>query len=327
MTEFILRRIMLMIPTLILIAFLVYFVSQLPPGDMLSSYYAELAARGETVSYDALENLRERYGLDQPFFVQFWKWAKNIVLKGDFGQSFNLGRPVSEIIWNRLAWSLSLSLFALVISLLGIVIGIYSATHQYSIGDYVATFFGFLGLSIPNFFLALFLMFIMVFYFGATSVGGLFSPEYRLAPWSLAKFVDLLKHVWIPLVVMGTAGTAGNIRIMRANMLDILGRDFMRTARGKGLKERVVIYKHALRNALQPIVMSLGLALPFMIQGELITAMVIGVPTLGPLFLEAILTQDVHMVAGVLLLIGILLVISNLLADLALVWLDPRIRY
>ena len=316
-----------MIPTVILTAFLVYFVSQLPRGDMLSSYAAELQARGETISFETLSNLRERFGIDQPFYIQFWKWARNIVLKGDFGQSFNLGQPVSEIIWSRLAWSLTLSGFALVISLLGIVIGIYSATHQYSIGDYIATFFGFLGLSIPNFFLALFLMFIMVFQFGATSVGGLFSPEYRYLPWSWAKFVDLLKHVWIPLVVMGTAGTAGNIRIMRANMLDILGRDFMRTARSKGLKERTVIYKHALRNALQPIVMSLGLALPFMIQGELITSIVLGVPTLGPVFLEAILTQDVHMVSGVLLLIGILLVITNLLADLALVWLDPRIRY
>ena len=316
-----------MIPTVILISFLCFFVIQLPPGDVLSYYQAQLLARGDPAATETLEMLRSRYGLDRPIYVQFWKWISNIVFRGDFGHSFMLGQAVSAIVWKRLGWTMLLAMLGVMVSLLGIPVGIYSATHQYSFGDYFFTLMGFIGLSIPSFFLVLMLMFVMVFYFGSTSVGGLFSTEFLMAPWSFAKLIDLLKHIWIPIVVVGFSGMAGMIRIMRANLLDVLEQEYVRTARSKGLKERKVIYKHAVKNAIHPVIMSLGMMLPFFIQGELITAIVANIPTMGPVFYRSILAQDMYLAVGFLFLTCILLVIGNLLADLLLVWLDPRIRY
>ena len=327
MTRYIINRILTMIPTVILISFLCFFVIQLPPGDVLSHYQSQLLARGDPAAHDQLDRLRVRYGLDKSMPVQFWKWISNIVLRGDFGHSFMLGEPVAAIVWKRTGWTLLLALLAVALSLIGLPIGIYSATHQYSFGDYAFTLIGFIGLSIPNFFLVLLLMFVMVFYFGSSAIGGLFSSEYLLAPWSIGKLIDLLKHIWIPIVVVGTAGMAGNIRIMRANLLDVLQQEYVRTARSKGLRERKVVYKHAVKNAMHPVIMSLGMMLPVFLQGEIVTAIVANVPTMGPIFFRAVLAQDMYLAVGFLLLTSVVLVVGNLLADIALVWLDPRVKY
>jgi len=211
-------------------------------------------------------------------------------------------------------------------TLVGILIGIYSATHQYSIGDNVATFFAFVGLSVPGFFLALIAMYILAVKVGVEA-GGLFSQRYILAPWGWGKFLDLLSHIWIPIVIVGFAGTARNMRVMRGNLLDVLNLPYVLTARSKGLKEREVIFKHAVPNALHPLIMYQGMVLPFMIQGELIASTVLNIPTAGPMFLNAINTQDMYLAGSFLLLLAVVLVVGNLLADIVLAWIDPRIRY
>jgi peptide/nickel transport system permease protein len=210
--------------------------------------------------------------------------------------------------------------------IVGVLIGIYSATHQHTLGDNAFTVLAFLGLSIPNFFLALLIMYVLAFHFGQ-HVGGFFSPEYVIAPWSWDRFVDFLKHLWVPVVVVGTAGTARNMRVMRANLLDVLNHNYVRTARSKGLSERKVIYKHAVRNAIQPIIMYLGVAMPFLLSGEIVTSAVLNLPTMGPVFLRALVNQDMYLAGSFLMLLAIVLVVSNLLADIALGWVDPRISY
>ncbi|MCB0062206.1 MAG: ABC transporter permease, partial [Caldilineaceae bacterium] len=269
----------------------------------------------------------ERYGLGQPVYVQYWKWVSGILFRGDFGRSFAWNMPVSDLIWGRLTLTFVLSLSTLLfIWIVAFPIGVYSAVRQYSVGDYIATFFGFLGVAIPNFLLALVLMYIAFKYFNQ-SVGGLFSPDYQEAPWSLAKVGDLLAHLWIPIIIIGTDGTAGLIRIMRANLLDELRKPYVVTARAKGLPEWKLLLKYPVRVALNPFISTVGWVLPSLVSGSAIVAIVLSLPTTGPLLLRALLSQDMYLAASFLLMLSILTVIGTLLSDLLLAWLDPRIRY
>ncbi|HXL02575.1 MAG TPA: ABC transporter permease [Candidatus Atribacteria bacterium] len=330
MSRYVIQRLLMSIPVLIIISIVVFIVIQLPPGDYMSTVQAQLQSLGGLTEDEAVkvaEQLRHSYGLDKPLYIQYFVWIKNIVTKGDFGFSFQYRKPVADVIWERIGWTLLIaSLCHLVSTLVGILIGIYSATHQYSIGDNVATFFAFVGLSVPGFFLALIAMYILAVKVGVEA-GGLFSQRYILAPWGWGKFLDLLSHIWIPIVIVGFAGTARNMRVMRGNLLDVLNLPYVLTARSKGLKEREVIFKHAVPNALHPLIMYQGMVLPFMIQGELIASTVLNIPTAGPMFLNAINTQDMYLAGSFLLLLAVVLVIGNLLADIVLAWIDPRIRY
>jgi peptide/nickel transport system permease protein len=327
MAAYIARRLLYMIPTLFLISVVSFVIIHLPPGDFLTTYAAGLAAQGETIDPATLAALRQRYGLGEPFHVQYWRWITGIVLRGDFGQSFEWNRPVADLIWNRLGLTVLLSVATLVfVWAVALPIGIYSALRKYSIGDYVATFVGFIGLATPNFLLALILMYIGFAYFGQ-SVGGLFSPEYLDQPWSWGKIVDLLAHLWIPMVVIGTAGTAGLIRVMRANLLDEIGKPYVVTARAKGLPERRLLVKYPVRVALNPFVSTVGWILPGLISGEAIVAIVLSLPTTGPLLLRALTSQDMYLAGSFILMLSLLTVIGTLVSDLLLAWLDPRIRY
>lgn len=329
MGKYVLRRVITSIPVLFIISVIVFVVIQLPPGDYMTTIQLQLQSLGGLTEAEAArvaDELRRAYGLDKPLYVQYFVWIKNIITKGDFGFSFQYRKPVSEVIWERLGWTLLIaSLCHLVSTLVGIIIGIFSATRQYSIGDYVATFFAFVGLSTPSFFLALVAMYIMAS--RGIQPGGLFSQRYILAPWSWAKFVDLLKHIWIPVAIVGLAGTARNMRVMRGNLLDILNQPYVLTARSKGLPERTVVFKHAVVNALHPIIMYQGMVLPFMISGEIVASTVLNIPTAGPMFYSALVSQDMYLAGSFLLLVAVLLVVGNLLADVFLAWLDPRIRY
>ena len=326
MLKFILRRLLLFIPTLLAVSMVTFVLIQLPPGDYLSTIIYQLEESGEDVDEALLASLRKRYGLDQPVYVQYLRWIGSIVLHGDFGYSMAHNRPVSDLIWERLAWTLVISFSTLIVTwIVAFPIAIYSATHQYSIGDYAFTFIGFVGRGIPNFMIALILMWIgfSVFNFG---IGGLFSEEYRRAPWSLGKFVDLLQHLWVPLVVLGTAGTAGLIRITRANLLDELRKPYVITARAKGLTEQRVVWKYPVRVALNPFISSVGYVLPGLISGSTIISVVLSLPTTGPLLLSALLSQDMYLAGSFLLMLSTLTVFGTLLSDILLAWVDPRIR-
>lgn len=327
MVQFIIRRVLYMIPTLFVVSLVAFIIIQLPPGDFLTSYIANLAGTGEQVQQEVIIALNERFGLDQPIHVQYLRWISNIVLRGDYGQSFAWDAPVETLIWGRLGLTVVLSVSTLLFTwLIAFPIGIYSAVKQYSIGDYVATFFGFLGLAIPDFLLGLVLMYIAFKYFNQ-SVGGLFSPEYEAAPWSTAKVLDLIGHLWIPMLILGTAGTASLIRIMRANLLDELRKPYVRTARAKGLPEWKVILKYPVRVALNPFVSTAGWLLPTLVSGSIIVAVVLSLPTTGPLLLQALTTQDMYLAGAFILLLSALTLVGTLVSDILLAWLDPRIRY
>ena len=286
-----------------------------------------MAEQGETIDSAQLAALKQRYGLDQPFYVQYWKWISGIVFRGDFGQSFEWNRPVNTLIWDRLGLTFILSLSTLVfVWAVAIPVGIYSAVRKYSLGDYVATFLGFIGLATPNFLIALVLLYVSFKYFGQ-SVGGLFSPEYIDAPWSWGKLTDLLAHLWIPMVVLGTAGTAGLIRTMRANLLDELGRPYVVTARAKGLAENRLLVKYPVRLALNPFVSGLNDVLVQLVSGAAIVSIVLSLPTTGPLLLRALMSQDMYLAGSFILMLSVLTVVGTLLSDILLAWLDPRIRY
>ena len=327
MLPFILRRVMYMIPTLIAISIVSFILIQLPPGDYLTSLVASLQNQGISVDEAQLKALEERYGLNQPIYVQYFKWIKGILLHGDFGQSFEWRRPVSSLIWQRLGLTVTISLSTLLfVWAIAFPIGIYSAVKQYSIGDYIATFFGFIGLATPNFLLALVLMYVAFAVFGQ-NVGGLFSPEYVDAPWSLAKVKDLISHLWIPMIVIGTSGTASLIRVMRANLLDELQKLYVVAARARGLSELKLLLKHPVRVALNPFVSGLGWLLPQLVSGSTIVSVVLSLPTTGPMQLRALQSQDMYLAGSFLLLLSVLTVIGTLISDILLAWLDPRIRY
>jgi peptide/nickel transport system permease protein len=326
MLEYLGRRILLLIPTLIVVSIMSFVLIQLPPGDYLTTYIASLEAGGQIVQEDEIEALKRQYGLDQPMHLQYLKWIRNM-LQGDFGMSLEWQRPVSDLIWDRLLLTFVISFSTIVFAWsLAIPIGIYSATHQYQFLDYFTAFLGFVGLATPNFMLALIFLWIAYSVFGL-SVGGLFSSEYVDAPWSLGKFLDMLKHIWIPLVILGTSGTAGLIRTMRANMLDELRKPYVTTARAKGLTERRAVWKYPVRVALNPFVSTVGWALPGLISGSTITASVLSLPTTGPLLIRALMNQDMFLAGSFLMMLSFLTVIGTLISDVLLAMLDPRIRY
>lgn len=327
MIQYIIRRVILAVPTVIIISMLSFMIIQLAPGNFMDDYAAQLAAQGEQISDQQLKALENAYGLNDPGYVQYFKWVKGIVTKGDFGQSLEWNQPVSQLIWARLGWTVGLVFLTLVVTwIIAIPIGIYSATHQYSKADYTFTTLGFLGLGIPGFMLALVLMWIGVSHFNL-DVGGIFSDKYQTAPWSLGKFVNLLEHLWIPLLVGATEGTAGLIRILRANLLDEMHKPYVTAIRARGLDERTLTVEYPVRVALNPIVSSIGFALPDLISGGVILSVVLSLPTIGPLLLNALTAKDMYLAGTLILLVGILTIIGTLISDILLAWLDPRIRY
>lgn len=326
MLGFICRRVLYMIPTVILVSIVTFLIIQLPPGDYLDTLAAELSDSGGLDS-GTMAALREQYGLGQPIHVQYWKWITGIVFEGDFGLSFEKNLPVSDLIWDRLGWTFGISLLTLLfIWITALPIGIYSAVRKYSVGDYLATFFGSIGLAVPNFLLALVMMYVAFKYFGQ-SVGGLVSPEYIGVAWSWDKFIDLLKHIWMPIVVVGTSGAAALIRIMRANLLDELYRPYVVTARAKGMSEFQLLLKYPVRVALNPFISTIGWILPTLVSGEIIVAVVMNLPTTGPMLLRALLVQDMYLAGSLILIVSLLTVLGTLISDLLLAWIDPRIRY
>lgn len=326
MLAYIGRRIIWMIITLLVISMMSFVIIQLPPGDFLTAYIQQLEDSGQTRDQALIDGLTKRYGLDQPIYVQYGKWMWGM-LHGDFGQSFLENKPVGDLIWERLGLTVAVSFAAMLFQwVFAIPVGIYTAVRQYSVGDYVFTFLGFIGLATPSFMLALILMWFAFSTFGA-NVGGLFSAQYLAAPWSWAKFVDMLKHLWLPMVVLGVGGTAGLIRIMRANLLDELRRPYVITARAKGLKERKLVLKYPLRVALNPFVSTIGWSLAGLVGGETIVAIVLNLPTTGPLLYRALLMQDMYLAGTFIMMVSTLTVIGTLLSDILLAWVDPRIRY
>ncbi|MBM3262678.1 MAG: ABC transporter permease, partial [candidate division Zixibacteria bacterium] len=281
---------------------------------------------GDSSSMARVEGLRERYGLDRPLWQQYLTWVSGFV-QGDFGESFDFEREVDELIWDRLGYTILLSLGSMLFTYVtAIPLGIYSAMHQYRWPDHLLTLIGFVGASIPGFLLALALMVAMFEGFGVP-LFGLFSTAYEGAPWSYGKVIDFLNHLWIPVIVVGLNGAAGLMRIMRGNLLDVLGQPFVQTARAKGLKESVVVVRHAVRIAINPLITIFGMSLPGILSGSTIVSIVLGLPTIGPLLLRSLLNEDIFLAGTLLMMFSVLLVIGNLIADIALAWADPRIRY
>ena len=325
MLAYILRRILTMIPTLLIISMLVFVIIQLPPGDYLESHIAELQSQGESVDEQKIQFLREEYGLDKPLPHQYWYWLTGM-LQGDFGYSFEYDLPVTEVVGDRLFLTVLISIATILFTwAVAFPIGIYSATHQYSWGDYGLSTLGFLGLATPNFLLALVMLYFANVYFG-TSIGGLMDPEYIDAPWSLDKVMSVLEHLWIPVVVIGTSGTAGMIRRLRANLLDELQKQYVTTGRAKGLPPGKLLRKYPLRIAINFFVADIGNLLPTVISGAEIVAVVMSLPTTGPILLASLQSQDMYLAGSFLMFLALLTVVGVLVSDILLALLDPRIR-
>ena len=316
-----------MVLSLFLISIVSFIIIQLPPGDFLTTYMAQLAAAGQTFDIAEMASMNRQFGLDQPVYVQYYQWISGIVMRGDFGYSFNYRRQVHDLLDERMGYSLILALGTMVfVYFLALPIGIYSAIKQYSLADYVVTLLGFLGLALPSFLFALIMMYLSNKYFGV-SVGGLFSPKYEMAPWSLEKFGDFLTHLWVPLVVVGLSGTASLIRVMRATMLDELSQPYVETARAKGLSEARLILKYPVRLAISPFISTIGWTLPSLISDTAIAAIVLSIPTVGPLLLTSLLSQDMYLSGSIILILSVMTVVGTFISDLLLAWVDPRIRY
>jgi peptide/nickel transport system permease protein len=327
MGAFIIRRLLMLIPFLFLISALAFVVIQLPPGSFVDTYKRNLEAQGGVVNQAQLQALEVRYGLDKPLLVQYGIWISNIIFRGDFGNSFTYQRPVIDILKERLPRTVSISLVSIVFTwIIAIPLGIIAALKKNSVWDYVLTFLSFIGLSLPAFLLAILLMYV-VFANTGWLVTGLYSPEFQDAPWSLAKFVDLLKNVWLPLVVLAVTGAAGTIRVLRATLLDELQKPYVITARAKGLPEWRVILKYPVRLAINPMISTIGWLLPAVVGGELVVSKVLNLPTVGPVILAATLSQDMFLAGAFVLLLSMLTLIGTLISDVLLAWLDPRIRY
>ena len=324
-TSYLVRRLLYMLVTVVAISVAIFVVIQLPPGDAVDAIVAEREAQGDVVTEEDERELRNLYGLDRPMVVQYADWVVRF-LTGNMGRSIR-GVPVSGLITERLGATVMLSLVSILFTyLVAIPIGIYSATHQYSISDYALTTFGFMGLATPNFLLALILLYLFYRFFGL-SIGGFYSPGMEEQPWSVAKLLDLIGHLWIPVIVIGTAATAGTIRVMRATVLDELGKQYVITAQAKGLAWRPLLMKYPVRLALNPIVSTVGGILPELIAGQTIVAIVLNLPTLGPLLFTALRAQDINLAASVLMMQSVLAVIGVLVSDVLLVVVDPRIRF
>lgn len=327
MLNYFLRRLLGLIPMFLVISFISFTIIQLPPGDFITTKIAQLAAAGDAGSAARVELLREQYGLTGNFFVRYWNWLSGIVV-GDFGVSAMFeGAQVSTLIADGFLFTILLGGVSLAAAWgLAIAIGIYSATHRYGIADYSFTFLGFIGLAVPPFLTSLLYVFAAVFIFGADQVGGLYSPEFRDAPWSWARLADLAQHMWFPVGVLTLAGMAGTMRIMRGSLLDVLNQQYIATARAKGLPERTVILKHGARVAINPLISRLSMIIPDLFSNVIIVSVVLNLPTLGPLFLRSLLGQDMYVAGAILLILAVFVLVGNLLADLALAWSDPRIR-
>lgn len=326
MLSYIFRRMLSAIPFMFMVSLTVFILIQLPPGDFVDSYAASLSASGEVIDAATLADMRHRFGLDQNIMVQYFHWIAGVV-QGDFGYSFEWNSPVSKLLGERMGLTLVLSISTLMLTwAIALPIGIYSAVRRYSVGDYVFTLIGFIGLAVPQFLLALVMMFLGVKYFGH-DVTGLFSPEYANAEWSWDRWMDLLSHLWIPMIILGTAASASLIRIMRANLIDQLYMPYVVTARAKGLSETKLLLKYPVRIALNPFVSSIGWILPNLISGAVITSIVLNLQTVGPQLYQSLLSQDIYLSGAILLLICLLTVVGMLISDILLVILDPRIRF
>ena len=325
MLRYIAHRLLVMVPTLLAISAIVFLIIQLPPGDYFTTYINELQSQGEAVSKERLEFLRQQYGFDRTPIEQYFVWLFGM-LQGDFGYSFEYSLPVSDVVGDRLLLSFIVSFTTIIFTwIVAFPIGVYSAVYQYSWGDYGLTFLGFIGLATPNFLLALVLQWFAHSFFG-TSIGGLMDPHFLDESWSLAKAGSVLEHLWIPVVVIGTSGTAGMIRRLRANLLDELHKQYVVTARSKGLHPFKILVKYPLRVALNPFIADIGNLLPQVISGAAIVSVVLSLPTTGPMLLSALQSQDMFLAGSFLMFLALLTVIGTLLSDLALAVLDPRIR-
>jgi peptide/nickel transport system permease protein len=326
MIRFFIQRFITMVVTLAFVSIVTFIVIELPPGDYAERYAFKLSASGVKINEDDLQGLRIRFGLDRPISERYWKWIKNIVLHGDFGLSFQYQKPVTEVIGERILFTAILALTTLLFTYgLAIPIGVLSAIRQYSIGDYIATILGYIGLAIPSFMLALILLYITVKVFNM-NVGGLFSPDYLYAPWSWNRFVDMLKHLWVPALVLGLSGTAFQIRTVRATLLDEKNLLYVTAARAKGMPEGRLLVKYPIRMALNPVFSTIGWELTSIISGAPIVALVLNLPDTGPLFLNSLLDQDMYLAGGMLLMLSALTIIGTFLSDLMLAAVDPRIR-
>jgi peptide/nickel transport system permease protein len=315
-----------MIPTLFVISLISFVFIQLPPGDFLTTYIATLRSQGEDIDVQALQSLEEQYGLNQPIYIQYVKWIGNILTRGDFGLSFEWRRPVSELIWDRLGLTMFISLLTILLTwLIAIPMAVYVATHQYSFIDYLMSFISFIGLGTPGFLIALVYLWIMLSAFGVNAAG-LFSEQYINAPWSLAKFQNMMGRIWAPVVILALENTAAIVRTVRANLLDELNKPYVETARAKGLRERVLIWKYPVRVALNPFFSTVGWTLAALVSGETLVAVVLNIQTSGPLLLRALISQDMYLAGAFVLLLSALTVIGTLLSDILLAVADPRIR-
>jgi len=326
MISFIARRLMIMIPLLIMLSIVSFIVIQLPPGDYLTTYIQALEAGGQQVREDEIARLRAQYGLDKPIYQQYFIWMRG-VFRGDFGRSFYWQKPVIEVVMERLPITLVMSFASLlVVYIIAIPIAILSAVYQYSIFDYVATFFGFLGLAVPAFLLAMVVSWVAYLITGKM-VTSLFSLEFRDAPWSWARVIDLFKNVWLPIIIIGVAGTAGLIRTLRATLLDELRRAYVTTARAKGLSEARLLLKYPVRIAMNPVFSTVGWILPGLINGGVLVGIVLNLQIIGPVLMQATLSQDMYLTGSIVLILSTLTVVGSLISDILLAWLDPRIRY
>ena len=325
MIKFLASRFINAIIMLWALSLITFVLIQLPPGDALTAHLAVLAAQGEEMDVTEIKRLREVYGLDGPMHIRYFRWISG-VLVGDFGQSFLYNRPVGELIWKRLGWSASVEGLAIFVTwLVAIPIGIYSAVRKYSLGDYISTVFGFIGMAIPNFFFALLLMYWSYVYFGE-NLGGLYSSELEDQPWSVKRVIDFLAHAWAPVLVLATASTAQLIRILRANLLDELSKPYVVTARSKGLSETRLLLKYPLRLALNPVISTLGWLLPNLISVSAVVSVVLNLPTTGSMMLSALMNQDMYLAGAFVLLLGALTLFGTFLSDILLAVVDPRIR-
>ena len=326
MFGYIMRRVLIMIPTLILISIISFVLIQLPPGDYLTSYAAQLRTMGDNIDQQSIDSLRERYGLGQPIYVQYGKWVYGIVTRGDWGQSMEWQKPVSELIWERLGLTVALAVFSLLISwLIAIPVGVYSATHQYSIPDYAMSVFSFVGVGVPAFLWALIIMYFAQTQLGL-NVGGLFSEKFIDAPWTWAKVMDLLKHIWIPVLIVAIENTAGELRTTRANLLDEVNKPYVELARAKGLTEEKVIWKYPVRVAMNPFFSTVGWSLANRISSITLMSVVLSLQTTGPMQLRALMSQDMYLAGSFLVLLSALTIVGTLVSDILLAWVDPRIR-
>jgi peptide/nickel transport system permease protein len=326
MLQYILRRILLMIPTLIVISLISFAIIQLPPGDFLSSYVSQLRSQGEDIDSAQLAVLEEQYGLNQPIYVQYWKWISGIMLRGDWGRSFEWNRPVNELIWDRIGVTMLISVLTILLSwAIAIPAGVYAATHQYSFLDYLMSFISFIGLGTPSFLVALIFLWVMLSLFGV-NISGLYSEEFVSAPWSIPKFLNMLSHIWLPVVILAIDNTAAVIRTLRANLLDELNKPYVETARAKGVRETALIWKYPVRVALNPFFSTVGWTLAALVSGETLVSVVLSYQTSGPMLLRALTSQDMYLAGSFILLLSTLTVIGTLISDILLAWADPRIR-